>query len=120
MIAKDFYCPECDEELLDVKVDSTSTSTHFHWCDGCEQMRTFRVLCNGGARGRRWRYVDWNEDAINATTRYHGVKTDSDDGKGGKVHDSPHFSPDAVDERRKRLKHSRDKQRGKGKLVFNG
>ena len=120
MIAKDFYCPQCNDELHDVRVTDTNVSTFFHWCDGCEQMRTFQVLCNGGIKGRRWRYVDWTPDAAENLVRYHGVRTDADDGAGGMVHDDPKFSAEAIDERRKEMKHERDKKRGKGKLVFSG
>ena len=119
-VSKDFYCEQCDTEIYDVRVDSTSINSHFHWCDGCEQMRTFKVLCNGGVKGRRWRYVDWTEDSAANLVRYHGVRTDADDGAGGKEHDNPRFSAEGVDDRRQRMKHERDKKRGKGKLVFSG
>lgn len=120
MIAKDWYCSICSNEIHDRRVKSTDVCKLRELCDICHAVTEHYVLCNGGVRGRRWRYVDWTPEAANNLVRYHGVKTDADDGEGGRVHDDPRFSDDAIDDRRQRMKHDRDKARDKGKLVFSG
>lgn len=123
MVIKDFRCEICGDTKQDVVVDSCDMSELSMSCIPCEAYTKHVALCTGGTK-KRWRYWDWNEDAVRDGVQYLGVKGTQDDkplvDENGKAyHDQERFSKEAIAEKREIRRSSSKRARGRNNLFFD-
>jgi len=128
VILKDIYCLKCGYEK-EAYLDAYDAPPEPQSCLKCASVQKWGISGIGGT-GSRYRFMDWDRDSIRGYVQYNGTEATSAAekyGQGGQVpvknlktgkvlHDADRFSPEAIDDRRKRLKHRDDKRLGLGKI----
>ena len=124
-IIRDLECSDCGTEALDQMVIGESLPV-LHPCAKCKQDTEHGDLGTNSGGGVRYRYQDFSEDprAYRGQVKAHSPMAtvegeDSKDLNGNAIHDREQFGEDARSERREKIYHKTDKERGHTPMTFD-